>query len=467
VTTQDTDPTPSGFRIEQDTMGELKVPSDALWGAQTQRAVDNFQISNMPMPAPFIRALGLIKASAARVNADLGLIPTAVAKAIVAAAEKVAAGTFNRHFPVDIFQTGSGTSSNMNANEVIARLAGRDLDADVHPNDHVNHGQSSNDVIPTAIHLSAALEIKERLQPALAHLETTLETRAGEFRETIKTGRTHLMDAMPVSLEQEIAAWAHQIAENRKRLAACSPRLLQLAQGGTAVGTGINAHAEFAERFADDLSARIGLRLQPSGNQFVSLATQDTAVEVSGVLKTMAVSLLKIANDLRWMNSGPIAGLGEIRLPALQPGSSIMPGKVNPVIPESVAMVCAQVIGNDTTITIAGQSGNFQLNVMLPVIASNLLQSIALLANAATTLADKAIQGFEVNESVIAEGLGRNPILVTALNDVIGYERGAEIAKTAYREGRPVLDVAEEMTDIGRSELEALLDPLKLIRPDG
>jgi fumarate hydratase class II len=352
----------------------------------------------------------------------------------------------------------------MNANEVIARLASETLGQSVHPNDHVNMGQSSNDVIPTAIHVSAALALQQRLQPALTHLYDGLQQRARELAEVTKTGRTHLMDAMPITLGQELNGWAAQVRHSRERLEAVMPRLRALAQGGTAVGSGINAHPEFGQRFARRLAERSGIEFVTSADYFLSLSSQDAAVELSGQLKTVAVSLMKIANDLRWMNSGPLTGLAEIALPALQPGSSIMPGKVNPVIPEATAMVCAQVIGNDTTITIAGQSGNFQLNVMLPVIAHNLLQSIELLASSSRLLADKAIQGFTINQAHIQEQLARNPILVTALNAVIGYEQGAAIAKQAYAEGRSVIDVALETTDLSREDLERLLDPLELTR---
>ncbi|MCH8503024.1 MAG: class II fumarate hydratase [Ectothiorhodospiraceae bacterium] len=453
----------NGYRTERDSMGELQVPEGALYGAQTQRAGENFPVSGLPMPRPFIRALGLIKASAAEVNRDLGLLEEGLAKAIIAAAEAVAAGEHDPHFPVDVFQTGSGTSSNMNANEVIARLASdRAGTGAVHPNDHVNMGQSSNDVIPTAIHVSAVLETRERLLPSLEYLQATMERRASELEQVTKTGRTHLMDAMPVTLGQELGGWASQMGSARERLGASLPRLLELAQGGTAVGTGINAHPEFGQRFADALSRRTGHAFQPSRNYFQSLSSQDSAVELSGQLRVLAVSLMKIANDLRWMNSGPLAGLGEVALPALQPGSSIMPGKVNPVVPEAVAMVAAQVMGNDATVAVAGQSGNFQLNVMLPVIAYNVLQSIDILSNASHLLAEKAIDGFVVNEQRLAAALGRNPILVTASNAVVGYEKGAAIAKRAYSEGRPVLDVAEEMTDLSREELTRLLDPASL-----
>jgi fumarate hydratase class II len=444
-------------------MGELAVPADALWGAQTQRAVQNFQFSDLRMPRAFIRALGLIKWAAARANHDLGLLSPDVAPAIERAALAVAAGDYDAHFPVDVFQTGSGTSSNMNANEVIARLASAG-GLTVHPNDHVNMSQSSNDVIPTAIHVSAALLLQEQLQPALAHLEHTIARRGSELQAVVKTGRTHLMDAMPVTFGQELSAWQSQIAQCRARLADSAVRIRKLAIGGTAVGTGINAHPEFAKKVIAELRERTGVAFEPAENLFAALASQDSAVELSGQLRTLATSLIKIANDLRWMNSGPLAGLGEIALPALQPGSSIMPGKVNPVIPEAVAMIGAQVIGNDVTITVAGQSGNFQLNVMLPVIAHNLLESIRLLASASRGLADQAIAGFVVNRARIDEALGRNPILITALNPVIGYEHGAAIAKKAYAEGRSVLDVAREMTSLDDETLKRLLDPAALTR---
>ena len=453
-----------GFRIERDSMGELQVPADALWGAQTQRAVQNFPISGLPMSRAFIRALGLIKASAATVNQSLGVLDKKRGQAIEAAALEVAEGAHDRHFPIDVFQTGSGTSTNMNANEVIAHLATPKAGEAVHPNDHVNMGQSSNDVIPTAIHVSAALEVKEKLLPALKHLAETIEAKSRETAKVVKTGRTHLMDAMPVTLGQELSGWSTQVRHGMARLEAVAPRLNALAQGGTAVGTGINAHPEFGKRIAAELAKRTGIPFKASDNYFESLSTQDAAVELSGQLKTVAVSLMKIANDLRWMNSGPLAGLGEIALPALQPGSSIMPGKVNPVIPEATTMVAAQVMGNDVTITVAGQSGNFQLNVMLPVIAYNLLQSVELLANVSRVLADDAIKGFVVVDDRLKEVLGKNPILVTALNAVIGYEKGAAIAKRAYKEHRPIMEVAKEMTDLSETRLKELLDPAELTK---
>jgi fumarate hydratase class II len=450
------------FRTEKDSMGELQVPADAKWGAQTQRAVENFPISGLTMPRQFIAALGLVKWAAAGSNAELGLLGSNMAISIQKAALEVAEGQHDAEFPIDVFQTGSGTSSNMNANEVIAHLASEDLGSEVHPNDHVNMSQSSNDVIPTCVHVGAAIAINSQLLPALKNLSSTLEKKADEVRDVVKTGRTHLMDAMPVTLGQELDGWRAQIDSAAERLGDSMSRLTALAQGGTAVGTGINAHPKFGAKVAVLLGEQTGIEFTSAVSKFEAMSSQDTAVEVSGQLRVLAVSLTKISNDLRWMNSGPLAGFGEIALPALQPGSSIMPGKVNPVIPEAVAMVCAQVIGNDAAITIGGQSGNFQLNVMLPVVAYNLLQSIEILANASNCLADSAIAGFTVNAENINEALDRNPILVTALNPVIGYELGAAVAKKAYAEGRPVKDVALELTDLTEEELERLLDPAAL-----
>lgn len=451
------------YRIETDSMGEVRVPENALFAAQTQRAIDNFPISGLTMPRAFVRALGLIKATAAKANASLALLPDDMAQAIAAAAEEVAVGKHDNEFPVDVFQTGSGTSSNMNANEVIAHIASEKLGLDVHPNDHVNMGQSSNDVIPTAIQLSGCLLASERLLPALEELAATIAKKGAELATTIKTGRTHLMDAMPVSMGQELSGWESQIRHGHARIEGALQRLYGLPQGGTAVGSGINAHQEFAERFVAELTKATSLPFRPKENLFEGLSTQDAAVEMSGQLKTVAVSLIKISNDLRWMNSGPLAGIAEIELPALQPGSSIMPGKVNPVIPEAVCMVCAQVIGNDTTITIGGQAGNFQLNVMLPVIAYNLIQSMEIISNVVPLLAKNAIAGFKVNEDNLNKALERNPILVTALNAVTGYELGAKIAKQAYAEGRSVKEVAAELTDLSPDELQRLLDPVTLI----
>lgn len=455
------------FRIERDSLGELKVPSDALWGAQTQRAVDNFPISGLRMPRDFIRALGLIKWAAATANLELGGLEAKQAAAIQKASLEVIEGRHDQQFPVDVFQTGSGTSSNMNANEVIAHLASQFAGIPIHPNDHVNMSQSSNDVVPTTIHVSALLAVEQHLLPALAYLSAVISRRIGEIGDVVKTGRTHLMDAMPVTLGQEMSGWRTQIEHGSARVMESRARLSMIALGGTAVGTGVNAHPRFALRASRYLSVKSGLELKPSTNYFEAMSSQDAAVELSGQLRTLAVSMMKIANDLRWMNSGPLAGLGEIALPALQPGSSIMPGKVNPVIPEAVAMVAAQVMGNDATIAIAGQSGNFQLNVMLPVIAYNLLQSIDLLANAARSLADSALAGFTVNEQRIGEALNRNPILVTALNPVIGYEAGAKIAKEAYATGRPIKDVAAEHTQLSDEDLTKYLDPRELTKAGG
>jgi fumarate hydratase class II len=449
-------------RVERDSLGPLDVPAEALWGAQTQRAIQNFPPTGLRMPRTFIRALALIKHAAAGANAELGDLPAPVAGAIQGAALEVATGRHDDQFPVDVFQTGSGTSSNMNANEVIATLATRILGSAVHPNDQVNMSQSSNDVVPTAIHVSAALMLHEHLRPALQRLREVLAARCVEFTDVVKTGRTHLMDAMPITLAQEMSAWLTQIGAAEARLSSVTPRLYALAQGGTAVGTGINARPQFGAVFARHLAKRTKIAFIPSENYFEALSSQDTAVELSGQLKVLSVSLMKIANDLRWMNSGPLAGLAEIALPALQPGSSIMPGKVNPVVAESVTMIAAQVIGNDATITIAGQSGNFQLNVMLPVIAYNLLQSLELLGIASRNLAEHALGEFTINRDRMNDALARNPILVTALNPLIGYEKGAAIAKKAYREGRPILDVAAEMTDLKVDELRRLLDPKSL-----
>ncbi|MDD1967129.1 class II fumarate hydratase [Pseudomonas putida] len=452
----------SNTRIERDSMGELQVPTEALYGAQTQRAVNNFPISQLRMPAQFVRALLLAKSAAAQANLELKQISEGQSKAIVTACKELLSGDYMAHFPVDVFQTGSGTSTNMNANEVIATLASRVLGEPVNANDHVNCGQSSNDIIPTTIHVSAALAIHEQLLPALAHLIQVTERKAEQVHSFVKTGRTHLMDAMPVRMSQVLNGWAQQLKANVEHIENLLPSLQALAQGGTAVGTGINAHPEFASRFAGHLSRLSEVGFVPGKDLFALIGSQDTAVAVSGQLKATAVSLMKIANDLRWMNSGPLAGLGEIELEALQPGSSIMPGKVNPVIPEATAMVAAQVIGNDAAITVAGQSGNFELNVMLPIIAHNLLQSIELLANSSRLLADKAIATFKVSEAKLKEALSRNPILVTALNPIIGYQKAAHIAKTAYSEGRPIIDVALEHTELDRAQLETLLNPEKL-----
>ena len=459
----------SEFRIEKDSLGEIKVPADALYKAQTQRAVENFPISGVRFPRPFIRALGLIKGAAAAVNRDLKMLDAPRAAAIAEACADVAAGKWDPQFVLDVFQTGSATSTNMNANEVIATLAtgiaqrGGGTES-VHPNDHVNMGQSSNDVIPTAIHVAAYLEVNELLLPALRHLKATLQKRAIELENVVKTGRTHLMDAMPITLGQEIGAWAYQVGQGIERIESTLPRLAKLPQGGTAVGSGINAHPEFGARVAAELASLTGIPFIESDNHFAAQAAMDSPTELSGQLKTTATALMKIANDMRWMNSGPIAGLGEIALPSLQPGSSIMPGKVNPVICEAMMMVCAQVIGNDVAVSIGNERGNFQLNVMLPVIARNLLESITIMGNAARVLADKAVAGFTVNNAKIAGLLDKNPILVTTLNSVIGYDLAAKIAKQAYAEGRALKDVAKEHTSLTDEELAKLLDAAQMTK---
>ena len=451
------------MRKVKDSMGELEIDENALYQAQTQRAINNFPISYQAMPEPFVRALVLIKTVAAETNADLGCIEQEEADAIVKAATSLLSDVnIMDHFPIDIFQTGSGTSSNMNANEVLATLAERESGLEINPNDHVNFGQSSNDVIPTAIHVSAAIEVSEKLLPALEYLEDSIRNKAEEVKDYCKTGRTHLMDAMPIRMDQSLLSWADQVKGAQIGVKDALEGLKTLGIGGTAVGTGINTHPEFSKNFADAISKKTEIGFKAADNPFPYLGSQDAAVRLSGQLKSIAVVLIKISNDLRWMNSGPLAGLGEITLEALQPGSSIMPGKVNPVIPEAAAMVGAQVIGNDTVISIAGQSGNFELNVMLPIVASNLLSSILIVSNISRLLADKAIKTFEVNKEKLDEALHKNPILVTALNPVIGYSKAAEIAKRAYTEKRPIIEIAAQETDLPLSELEKLLNPLKL-----
>lgn len=452
-------------RIESDSMGQLEVPEDALYGAQTQRAINNFPVSGQRLPEPFIRALIHLKAAAARANVRLKCIDEDMGQAIEdACTELLEKEDLMQHFPVDVFQTGSGTSTNMNANEVIASIASGKLKDTVGANDHVNFGQSSNDIIPSAIHASAAIEITKRLLPALEHLKTTISIKGDSLKAYTKTGRTHLMDAMPVRMDQTFHGWAAQLQDNIDHLNALLPKVSRLAQGGTAVGTGINAHPDFGGLVAQELSAITGVSFHAADNHFALIGSQDTAVALSGVLKTTAVSYMKIANDLRWMNSGPLAGLGEISLEALQPGSSIMPGKVNPVIPEATAMVAAQVMGNDAAIGVGGQSGNFELNVMLPMIASNLLSSVQLLTSSAHLMANKAIDTLVVNEDKLKEALDKNPILVTALNPIIGYDKAAQVAKKAYADKRPIIDVAAEETDLSREELQQLLDPAKLTK---
>jgi fumarate hydratase class II len=452
-------------RIERDSLGEVAVPADALYGAQTQRAVENFALSGLRLPAPFLCALGRVKEIAARVNAALGEVDAPIAEAIAAAAREVAAGRHLEQFPLDVFQTGSGTSTNMNANEVIAALASRALGRAVHPNDHVNRCQSSNDCIPTALHLSLALELEGRLLPALAHLRETIAARARELAGVVKTGRTHLVDAVPIRMGQELGAWAHHVRLAEERVGAAWPRLLEIAQGATAIGTGVNAHRDFAARFAALLAEQTGLAFRPSRDPFASLAVPDAALEVHAALRGLAAVLLKLTNDVRWMASGPRAGLAEIALPALQPGSSVMPGKVNPVVPEAVAMVCFQVLGHDVAVGVAAGSGNFQLHMGWPLLAFDLHQSLAWLANGARALADRTLAGFTVDAARLAAQAERNPILATALAPQIGYERAAAIAQRAYAEDRPVRAVAAELTDLDAGTLDRLLDPRRLTDP--
>ncbi len=456
------------FRIEKDSLGKVNVPAKALWGAQTQRAVDNFPISGIKMDFPFtksfVSSLGLIKDAAAKANLKLKLISSKKSKAISKAAKEVWQEKHHHQFPIDVFQTGSGTSSNMNANEVIANLASKYSKLTISPNDDVNMSQSSNDVIPTAIKVSAHMDLTKKLYPALDGLILAIEKKADSLSGTVKTGRTHLMDAMPIDFSEELRAWSSQLNSSKEMLSILEKKLLELPQGGTAVGSGINAHKQFAKCFAQEISklSGSGYKFVVSKNFYHELSAQDCSVQLSGELKNLALILMKISNDLRWMNSGPLAGLAEIELKALQPGSSIMPGKVNPVIPEAVAMASADVIGNDVSITVASQSGNFQLNVMLPVIAYNLLKSINLLSGAMNVLSKKAISSFKVNYKNLEISLSKNPILVTALNPIIGYEKAALIAKKAYKENRPILDVAAEETDISYAKLKKLLDPSKL-----
>ena len=456
------------YRTEKDSLGEVKIPFNALWGPQTQRAIDNFPVSgitfNFPFGRSFLKAMGVIKEAAARANKSLKLIDAKRARGIIKASKEVSSGKHDDQFPIDIFQTGSGTSTNMNANEVIGKLATKYCGVEVDPNDHVNMSQSSNDVIPTAINISCHCDLELLLLPALEGLIQAIDSKSKKLEGVTKTGRTHLMDAMPIDMSQELNAWKSQLLSAQESLLVVTDKLLFLPQGGTAVGTGINAHPRFTKEFAKEVSKLGKVKAKPSNDFFRSLSAQDTSLQVSGELRNLATILMKISNDLRWMNSGPLTGLGEIELKALQPGSSIMPGKVNPVIPESVAMVCADVIGNDTTVAIAAQSGNFQLNVMLPLVAYNVLKSINILSGALTILANKAIKTFKVNNKKIADNLKKNPILVTALNPVIGYAKAADIAKKAYQEGRPILDVALEETNLSRKRLEKLLDPANLTK---
>src|SRR5438874_8248311 len=449
------------FRIETDSMGEMRVPAKALYGAQTQRAVENFPISNLRFPREFIRAIGLVKLASARANMALGLIDKKIGNAVATAAQEVVDGKLDQHFVLDIFQTGSGTSTNMNANEVIANRASELLGGSrgsrkVHPNDHVNFGQSSNDVIPTAIHLSALVSIEHDLIPALSGLQRALEEKAEAFMPIVKTGRTHLQDATPIRLGQEFLGYAGQIERGIARMRYAQSELSEVALGGTAVGTGINTHPEFAARVCRRLSEINGMAVHETSNHFQAQSTLDNIVEASGALNTLAVSLMKIANDIRWLGSGPRAGIGEIELPAVQPGSSIMPGKVNPVIAESVCMACVQVIGNHTTITVAGQSGNFEINVMMPVTAYNILQSISLLAASARNFTEQCIKGIKATTKG-PEMVERGLAICTALAPVIGYDAAADISKVAYKTGKTIREVAREKTNLLDEELHRTL----------
>ena len=456
------------YRIEKDSLGDVKVPQKALWGAQTQRALDNFTISGIKFAFPFgrsfIEALGIIKFSAAAANQKLKLLSAKKAAPIKAASKDVIKGLYDDAFPLDVFQTGSGTSTNMNANEVIANLASKASKLSIDANDDVNMSQSSNDVIPTAICISALIDMHRLLLPNLDMLIKSIDTKMLKLKGKVKTGRTHLMDAMPIDFSQELSGWKAQLEASKRSLVTATNRMNELSQGGTAIGTGINSHKDFSKNFCIQVNQVSKLKTKPAKNFFQGLSSVDNAVELSSALKNLSIVLMKISNDLRWMNSGPLTGLGEIELEALKPGSSIMPGKVNPVIPEAVAMACADVIGNDTSITVAGQSGNFQLNVMLPVVAYNLLKSINLLGNAMPLLANKAIKTFKVNTKNIDESLSKNPILVTALNRIIGYSKAAAIAKKAYKENKPIIDIAHEETGMSKAELKKLLNPSKLTK---
>ncbi|MTB87913.1 class II fumarate hydratase [Aeromicrobium senzhongii] len=458
------------WRIERDTMGEVKVPADALYRAQTQRAVENFPISGTPIESSQIRALAQIKAACATANAELGILDQDMADAIVAAADEVASGGHDGHFPIDVFQTGSGTSSNMNTNEVIATLATRNSGIEVHPNDHVNASQSSNDVFPTSIHVAATDSALNTLIPALDHLAKSLEAKGAEFADVVKSGRTHLMDATPVTLGQEFNGYAAQIRRGIERIEASLPRTAEVPLGGTAVGTGINTPKGFPQRVIEILAERTGLPLTEARDHFEAQGARDGLVEMSGQLRTIAVSLVKINNDLRWMGSGPRTGLGEIHLPDLQPGSSIMPGKVNPVLPEATLMVCAQVIGNDAAIAFAGASGSFELNVMLPVIGRNILESMRLLANASTTLADRCIDGITADVDRCRELAESSPSVVTPLNRHIGYENAAAIAKKSVKERKTIRQVVieegyVERGDISEADLDQALDVMSMTHP--
>jgi fumarate hydratase class II len=462
--------TDNGYRIEHDSMGEVRVPRDAKWRAQTQRAVENFPVSGATLERSHIEALARIKSAAAKVNAELGVLDRDVADAIVAAADEVARGDWDDHFPIDVFQTGSGTSSNMNTNEVVATLATERLGRDVHPNDHVNASQSSNDVFPSSIHVAATAAVVRDLIPALRHLETALSAKAQEFATVVKSGRTHLMDATPVTLGQEFGGYAAQVRLGIERLEATLPRVAELPLGGTAVGTGINTPAGFAARVIEEVAAATGLPLTEARDHFEAQGSRDGLVELSGQLRTIAVSLNKVSNDIRWMGSGPRTGLAEIALPDLQPGSSIMPGKVNPVIPEAVCMVCAQVIGNDAAIAFGGAAGSFELNVMLPMLARNVLESVRLLANVSRLFADRCIDGITADVERCREYAESSPSVVTPLNRYIGYEAAAKVAKKSLAERKTIRQVVleegyVERGDLTEQQLDESLDVLRMTHP--
>jgi len=458
-------------RVEKDSMGEMRVPAKALYGATTQRAVENFPISGIRFSRDYIKMLAHIKASCAEVNKELGKLDGKIADSIVKACNEIAEGGFDNEFVLDIFQTGSATSTNMNFNEVAANIANLALGQaigtkkPVHPNDHVNMGQSSNDIIPTAIHVAAAVGVSEKLIPALASLAKALDAKANEFGKIVKTGRTHLQDATPVLLGQEFGGYAAQVTKAKERIHKSLDGVLELAVGGTAVGTGINTDAQFGKKVSEKLAKKLGLKFREADNHFEAQASKDGCVELSGSLRTAACGLTKVANDLRWLGSGPRCGISEINLPPVQPGSSIMPGKVNPVIPEALLQVCAQVIGNDATVAWGGANGNFELNVMMPVIAHNLLQSIELLANAVRVFEEKCVRGIEANLPRIAETVERSLMLATPLAPVVGYDKAAEIAKQAYKEGKTVREVAKATTDLSDAQLKELLDVSGMVYP--
>ena len=455
------------YRVESDSMGKMKVPSDAYYGAQTARAVENFPVSGRTLPREFIRAMGLVKLAAAQTNAELEFLKKSTARAIAKAAQEVVDGKLDGHFVVDVFQTGSGTSTNMNANEVIANRAAEILKGkiSVHPNDHVNMGQSSNDVIPTAMHVSSLEAIEKELIPSLEYLRDALSKKAKQFNHVVKIGRTHLMDATPIRLGQEFSGYASMVDHGISRLRGIRNDLSELAIGGTAVGTGINTHKDFGKKVAARISDATGVKFREAKNHFEAQASKDAVVQTSGALKTVSVSLMKIANDIRWLGSGPRCGFGEILLPATQPGSSIMPGKVNPVIGESVTQVAAQVIGNDSAITIGGQAGNFELNVMMPMMADNLLQSIRLLSRVCTVFVDKCISGIEADEERCGEIIEQSLAMCTSLAPIIGYDNAAAIAKEAYASGSTVREIAREKGVLSDQELDRVLDPLSMTKP--